>query len=57
VFGIVMITFSPDSKQVVSGSDDGAICLWDAAGGELVGLSLKCDKDCVKSVAFSSDGK
>ena len=50
------VGFSPDGKQIVSGSGDATICLWDAASGQLVGSPLKGHSRSVTSVAFSPDG-
>src|SRR5580698_6153070 len=50
------VTFSPDGKQVVSGSDDKTVRLWDAATGTAL-QTLKGHSGWVSSVAFSPDGK
>ncbi|KAH8674500.1 WD40-repeat-containing domain protein [Tricladium varicosporioides] len=50
------VAFSPDGKQVVSGSDDKTIRLWDAVTGTLL-QTLEGHSESVKSVAFSPDGK
>ena len=50
------VAFSPDGKQVVSGSHDETIRLWDAATGAAL-QTLKGYSGLVISVAFSSDGK
>jgi len=50
------VAFSPDGKQVVSGSDDGTVRLWDAATGAPL-QTLEGHTDWVRSVAFSPDGK
>jgi WD40 repeat protein len=50
------VNFSPDGKQVVSGSRDNTVRLWDAATGALL-QTLEGHSDCVRSVAFSPDGK
>jgi len=50
------VAFSSDGKQIVSGSRDKTVRLWDLATGEQVG-ELKGHRDKVNSVAFSPDGK
>jgi WD40 repeat protein len=50
------VAFSPDGKQVVSGSDDKTVRLWDAATGTVL-QTLEGHSDTVNSVAFSPDGK
>jgi WD40 repeat protein len=48
--------FSPDGKQVVSGSVDKTIRVWDGRTGEMQQV-LKGHSNWVTSVAFSPDGK
>ncbi|KAH9203299.1 vegetative incompatibility protein HET-E-1 [Leptodontidium sp. 2 PMI_412] len=54
--GVNSAAFSPDGRQVVSGSDDGTVRLWDAATGAAL-QTLEGYTDFVKSVAFSPDGR
>ncbi|KFA54466.1 hypothetical protein S40293_08007 [Stachybotrys chartarum IBT 40293] len=49
------VAFSPDGGQVVSGSGDRTVRLWDAATGTLR-HTLEGHSDAVWSVAFSPDG-
>ena len=51
------VAFSPDSKTLVSGSDDKTLRLWDAATGKSLGDPLKGHDGYVSGVAFSPDGK
>ena len=50
------VAFSPDGKQLVSGSDDGRVWLWDAANGHLL-HEIRGHDHFVTSVAFSPDGR
>ncbi|KAG4428260.1 hypothetical protein IFR05_016256 [Cadophora sp. M221] len=54
--GVTSVVFSPDGKQVVSGSRDQTVRLWDAATGKRL-QTLEGHADGVTSVAFSPDGK
>jgi WD40 repeat protein len=53
---VASVAFSPDGKQVVSGSYDATVRLWDAATGALL-QTLEGHTNMVTSVAFSPDGK
>ena len=50
------VSFSPDGKQLASGSEDKTIKLWDVANRKCL-ATLKGHSDAVNSVAWSPDGK
>ena len=49
------VAFSPDGRNIVSGSADSTLLIWDAASGQR-GF-IRQHSDLVKSVAFSPDGR
>ncbi|KAJ0413981.1 quinon protein alcohol dehydrogenase-like superfamily [Aspergillus carlsbadensis] len=51
-----IITFSPDGKQIASGSDDGVIKLWDTVTGSLQ-QTLSRHSGRITALAFLPDGK
>jgi WD40 repeat protein len=50
------VAFSPDGKQIVSGSHDQMVRLWDAVTGAAL-QTLEGRPDFVDSMTFSTDGK
>ena len=50
------VAFSPDGKQIVSGSADNTIRLWDLHGNQ-IGQPFQGHENLVMSVVFSPDGK
>jgi WD40 repeat protein len=54
--GVFGVAFSPDGKQIVSGSDDKTIKVWDAQAGTEV-MSLRGHENRVGPVSFSPDGR
>ncbi|CCA77814.1 related to WD40-repeat protein (notchless protein), partial [Serendipita indica DSM 11827] len=53
---VYSVAFSPDSSQIVSGSDDKTIRLWDTVTGQPLGEPLQGHEAGILSVAFSPDG-
>ena len=53
---VVSVAFSPDGRQVLSGSSDHTVKLWDAATGELVRTFVGHVRE-ITSVAFSPAGR
>ncbi|KAE9403162.1 WD40 repeat-like protein [Gymnopus androsaceus JB14] len=51
------VTFSPDGKRIVSGSEDYTVRIWNAETGMIIGEPLQGHTDSVNSVACSPDGK
>ena len=51
------VAFSQDGKQIVSGSHDQTICVWDSETGNVVLGPLKGHTGWVHSVVFSQDSK
>ena len=56
ILGVNAVAFSPDGSQVVSGSDDNTLILWDVKSGEPIGEPMRGHAGEVRSVAFSPDG-
>jgi WD40 repeat protein len=52
---ITCVAFSPDGNQIVSGSSDNSVQVWDAKTGKQL-KELRGHTDHVTSVAFSPDG-
>ena len=50
------VAFSPDRRLIATAGNDGAVRVWDVAGGREV-LCLQGHTDRAKSVAFSPDGR
>jgi WD40 repeat protein len=53
---VMSVAFSPDSKRIVSGNENGMVRVWDVASRELE-LLLEGHNGCTSSVGFSPDGK
>ncbi|WP_165230149.1 caspase family protein [Aquisphaera insulae] len=53
---VLALTFSPDGRMILTGSQDGLARLWNTANGRTIGEPLRHD-DSVLAVAFSSDGR
>ncbi|PVH68540.1 hypothetical protein DL98DRAFT_599436 [Cadophora sp. DSE1049] len=54
---VTSVAFSPDGKQIISGSHDRTVRRWDATTGQQLLPALKGHNNVVSSVAFSLDGK
>jgi len=50
------VSFSPDGRRIVSGSDDNSVRVWDSLTGEVQNV-LEGHMNSVWSVAFSPDGR
>jgi len=53
---VTCVTYSPDGKRIVSGSDDETVCVYNAESGKCT-MTLRGHADAVTSVAYSPDGK
>jgi WD40 repeat protein len=51
---VYSVAYSPDGKQIASGSMEGTVRVWDVSTGER--RTIKADSDLILSVAFSPDG-
>ncbi|MCB0034620.1 MAG: WD40 repeat domain-containing protein, partial [Anaerolineales bacterium] len=51
------LTFSPDNRLLVSGSDDGTIIFWDTETGEPLTTPLTAHNGQLNGMAFSPDGQ
>jgi hypothetical protein len=52
--GVLSVAFSPDGRQIVTGSQDGTAKVWEADKGKEL-LTLKGHRDMIWSVAFSPE--
>jgi len=55
-YSVNSVAFSPDGKQIISGSSDRTIKLWDVATGREI-RTFSGHTDLVRSAVFSPDGK
>jgi WD40 repeat protein len=54
---VTSVAFSPDGKQVVCGSEDGSVHIWNTQTGQQIWKTSQRHEATVTSVAFSPDGK
>jgi WD40 repeat protein len=54
---ITCMCYSPNGRQITSGSDDNTIRIWDAETGTISGEPLEGHTSAVWSVAYSPDGR
>ena len=55
--GVVCVSFSPDSRRVVTGGRDSAVIVWDTLTGQRLGPQIiPKSRSKIKSAAFSPDG-
>ncbi|QRV86841.1 hypothetical protein RhiJN_14859 [Ceratobasidium sp. AG-Ba] len=55
--GVRSVAVLPNGKCIVSGSEDGKVCIWDVRTGEATRAPLQGHSLCVTSVAISPDGR
>ena len=55
--GITCTSYSPNGRQIISGSNDNTIRVWDAETGVVIGEPIKGHTDIVTSVAYSPNGR
>jgi WD40 repeat protein len=51
------VAFSPDSKQIATGSGDNTVIIWDVETGEAIGEPLTGHQAAILGLAFSPDGQ
>ncbi|QRW00933.1 hypothetical protein RhiJN_28951 [Ceratobasidium sp. AG-Ba] len=55
--GVRAVATSPDGTWIVSGSEDGKVCIWDLWTGEAIRAPLEGHSMCVTCVSVSPDGR
>jgi WD40 repeat protein len=53
-YDVISVGYSPDGKQIASGSNDGTVRVWDVSTGER--RRFKMDYEWISGVSFSPDG-
>ena len=53
---ICTAAFSPDSARIVTGSEDGSACIWNARTGDAL-VQIRAHTQAIWALAFSPDGK
>jgi WD40 repeat protein len=51
------VAYSPNGQQIISGSGDRTIRIWDAKTGAVLGTPLRGHSDVIWSVAYSPSGQ
>ncbi len=54
-YQVIALSISPDGSQIVSGSYDGTVRVWDVKERRCI-IEVKVQKDINSSIAFSRDG-
>lgn len=51
------VVFSPDGRQIISGSHDRTVHLWDSHSGQPIGSPFNSHTSFVQSIVFSPEGQ
>ena len=53
---VMSLAFSPNDQQIVSGSNDETVMIWDVTSGKAIDEPLVGHSDWVMAVTFARDG-